>query len=157
MTKSEINAYSNRIACATKTELVVIMYEIAKSYILSATECYESSDMEGFKRDLKKAKQFVNELNTSLNLEYRISYDLMSIYLFMNRTLLNAIIRESTENLSAVAGMLDKLHDAFAVVSSQDESGPVMKNVQTVYAGLTYSKNNLNEMYDSQANRGFRV
>lgn len=34
----------------------------------------------------------------------------------------------------------------------------VMENVQTVYAGLTYGRNNLNEnLADQGINRGFRV
>lgn len=157
MTKSEINVYANRVACASRSELIVIMYEVTKNYILSAEEALKNGDEASFKNNLKKAKQFINELNTSLNMEYKISYDLMSLYMFMNRTLVNAIFKKDDRDLMSVVDMLDKLREAFTVVSSQDTSGPVMQNVQTVYAGLTYSKGNLNETYDLQNNRGYTV
>ena len=157
MTTSEINVYANRVACASRSELIVIMYEVTKNYILSAVEALKNGDETSFKNNLKKAKQFINELNTSLNMEYKISYDLMSLYMFMNRTLVNAIFKKDDKDLMSVVDMLDKLREAFTVVSSQDTSGPVMQNVQTVYAGLTYSKGNLNETYDLQNNRGYTV
>ena len=75
----------------------------------------------------------------------------------MNRTLVNAIFKCTDKDLLAVVSMLDKLHEAFVVVSSQDTSGPIMKNVQNVYAGLTYSKGNLNETSDTSSNRGYTV
>lgn len=157
MTKSEINAYASRVSQASRSELIVIMYEVTKNYILSAIEAFNTEDIPGFKNNLKKAKQFVNELNSSLDMEYKISYDLMSLYMFMNRTLVNAIFKCTDKDLLAVVSMLDKLHEAFVVVSSQDTSGPIMKNVQNVYAGLTYSKGNLNETSDTSSNRGYTV
>ena len=49
------------------------------------------------------------------------------------------------ENLDVIKMIFTKLHDAYYVVSTKDESGPLMDNIQTVYAGLTYSKSDLNE------------
>lgn len=157
MTKSEINAYANRVTSASKTELIVIMFEIAKNYIETALKESEQGNMELYKHNLRKAKQFVSELNSSLDMKYKMSYDLMSLYMYMNRTLVTAILTYDTSKLPSVLNMLEMLRQAFEQVSKQDDSGPVMKNVQTVYAGLTYSGTSLNEMYDSQANRGYTV
>lgn len=157
MTKMDISAYTNRITNASPTELVVIMYEIAEEYILSATICKRQENYEGFKYNLQKGKQFINELNSVLDMKYKISYDLMSLYMFMNRTLVNAIITGEDKNIPAVLSMLKKLREAFKEISNQDTRGPVMKNVQTVYAGLTYSKGSLNETFETQHNRGYTV
>jgi flagellar protein FliS len=47
--------------------------------------------------------------------------------------------------LEEVTVTICRLRDAYAVVSQQDNSGPVMKNAQTLYAGLTYGRKALNE------------
>ena len=62
------------------------------------------------------------------------------------------------ENISELQEMFTKLHDAFEKVSANDDSKPLMDNIQDVYAGLTYGKNDLNENlvnYDSK--RGYLV
>ena len=52
-------------------------------------------------------------------------------------------------------------HDraGFDGIKMQDTSGPVMQNVQQVYAGLTYGKGTLNETYLNvqDYNRGFQA
>ena len=54
--------------------------------------------------------------------------------------------------------MIKGLHGAYEKLGSMDTSGPVMENVQTVYAGLTYGRNNLVENFTDQGtNRGFRA
>jgi len=54
--------------------------------------------------------------------------------------------------------MMRKLHDAYATVSKEDTSGSVMENTQTVYAGLTYGKNQLMESLGNEGSlRGLRV
>ena len=60
--------------------------------------------------------------------------------------------------LAHVEEIMSKLHAAYETVSKQDESSPVMANTQTVYAGLTYGRNNLNEsLADQGSSRGFRA
>ena len=50
------------------------------------------------------------------------------------------------------------LCDAYRQIQDQDTSGPVMNNSQTVYAGLTYGRNQLTEnMADQGTNRGMLV
>ena len=47
---------------------------------------------------------------------------------------------------------------AYATVSKEDTSGSVMENTQTVYAGLTYGKNQLMESLGNEGSlRGLRV
>ena len=57
------------------------------------------------------------------------------------------------------AEIFEKLLIGYKKVSEEDTSGPVMKNTQQVYAGLTYGRGTLNEMYvnGNEARRGFMV
>jgi len=53
--------------------------------------------------------------------------------------------------------VLKKLLIGFEGVSKEDHSGPMMRNTQQLYAGLTYGKGKLNETYIdlNSRNRGF--
>lgn len=157
MTKQEINAFTGRISVATRSELIVIMYEIGKNYVLSGVEAYNAGDMDSFIDNIKKAKRLVNELSGSLDYSYKISYELASLYMYMNKNLSESIVKKECVELDTIVWMLDKLRESFIVVAGEDKSGPVMKNVQTVYAGLTYSKSDLNIICESQYNRGFKA
>ena len=86
MTKEEIKDFSMKISQSSKTELVVITYEIIINYIESAKECHAGEDMEGFVFNIKKAKQFVNDLSVNLDFHYKLSFDLMSLYMFINKS-----------------------------------------------------------------------
>ena len=50
---------------------------------------------------------------------------------------------------------MKRLHASFVEVAKQDTSGPLMENIQHVYAGITYGKNDLVENCISDAQRGF--
>ena len=159
MTKSELRAYAMRVSQASRTELIVIMYEVAIKYIDDAVAALNNGDIEGYRQNLKKSKAFVNELASVLDMKYDVSLNLLSLYTFMNKAMVRADITLKTDELIRVRGMLDKLRISFVHVSATDDSAPMMKNVQQVYAGLTYGKGYLNEtMLDNNiTGRGFQA
>lgn len=159
MTREDLNGYAMRISQSSRTEIVVIMYEVAIKYIEDGTHALEGGDKEQFRHDIRRAKAFVNELASVLDMKYPISGNLLALYTYMNNVMVRADISLHTEELLRVKAQLVKLKDAFVKVAAQDTSGPVMQNAQRVYAGLTYSKNALNESYgDVQSiKRGYTV
>ena len=75
----------------------------------------------------------------------------------MDMAKLIAYYREvDPEHLSLKGG---GLLESFEEVARQDESGPVMENTQQIYAGLTYGKDSLNEVFlqGDENSRGFRA
>lgn len=159
MTRDELNAYAMRVSQASKTELIVIMYEAAIQYIEDGMAALEQEETEQFRHDIRKAKAFVNELASALDMKYPVSVNLLSLYTYMTKVMVKADITLKTEELSRVKNMLVRLCGAFGQVSREDRSGPVMQNTQQVYAGLTYSRNALNESYDDAGGvkRGYTV
>ncbi len=159
MTKSEINAYTMRVAQASKSELIVIMYEMAVKYIDDGTEALQAGNVQEFRVNIKRAKAVVNELASVLDLRFSVSSNLLALYTYMNNVMVKSDITLKTDDLIRVRAMLEKLHTAFGRVSEQDNTEPLMKNVQQVYSGLTYSRNSLNESYAnaSDLKRGYRV
>lgn len=158
MTKELKQQFTLKITQANKTQLVVILYEMFLAYVEEAENAHEKKDRNGFREGIRKARGCLNELMTSLHFEYEPAVNLLQLYLYVNRELARADIKNSTDELAHVKKVMEKLHEAYETISEQDASGPVMSNTQTVYAGLTYGKNTLTESLAYEgSNRGFRV
>lgn len=158
MTKELKQEFTLKITQANKSQLVVILYEMLLTYIEEAGNAYKKEDRNGFRDGIRKARGCLNELMASLHFEYEPALNLLQLYLYINRELARADIRNSEDELKHVKKIVEKLHNAYEKISEQDTSGPIMSNAQTVYAGLTYGKNTLTEsLSDQGSNRGFRV
>lgn len=145
MTTETKQIFTRRITQANKTQLVVIVYEMLLVYLEDAMNAYHEDQKEEFKENLRMARECIGQMRTSLNFDYALSRNLFSIYCFADRELAKDIYGYKTENLDVIKTIFTKLHDAYYVVSKKDESAPLMDNIQTVYAGLTYTKSDLNE------------
>lgn len=157
MTNETIKKYTRRIAEANKTEIIAIVYEILEIYLDDAIMAHKEGDMELFDLSLKKASKCFNDLIDALDLQYEISKNLMSIYMFMNKEISIASVKRDAVTVSRIQAMVTKLKISFEELAKQDESNAVMGNAQGVYAGLTYGKGTLNESIDIQSNRGFKI
>ena len=149
--------FTARVSQANRSELVVIMYEIILTDIKPAKEAYAKGDKVAYVGELRNAQKFVLELMNALDFEYEISKQLMSLYIYLNKNIIKSIAKYDEEKLETVEMIVNKLLDSFRQVSEMDDSEPVMENTETIYAGLTYSKDSLNETpyAMSGANRGF--
>ncbi len=141
MTKSELKDFSLRIAASSKTGLVVITYDIIINYINSAKVSLENEDIDEFRFNLKKAKQFIDDLSSNLDMRFEISYNLMQLYVYANDCILKSGIEKDTQKLDSIIEMMLKLKDSFEEVSKSDMSGKMMNPNEQVYAGLTYGPN----------------
>lgn len=157
MERDLAKSFATRITQASKTELVVIMYEVLLADIASAREYFHKGETEKARHDIKHGQRFLNELMSSLDYQYEISLNLMSLYIFINKCLTDAYYGEKTEVLDEAEGILKTLMEGFVKISPLDKSGPVMTNTGQLYAGLTYGRGTLNETYvdPNQANRGY--
>lgn len=145
MTTEKKQTFTRRITQANRSQLVVIVYEMLLVYLEDAMNAYEENKKEDFRENLRMARECIGQMRTSLNFDYNISRNLFAIYCFADREIAKDMYSLKKENLDVIKMIFTKLHDAYYVVSTKDESGPLMDNIQTVYAGLTYSKSDLNE------------
>jgi len=157
MKKEAIQAFAARVTQASRSELIVILYEMILREITEAKEAYQKGDLETFDKELKRAQKFLTELTASLDYRYKISFDLVSLYIYVNKRIITAIIRRNPLTLDSAESVLKTLLTGFEGVSKQDTSGPMMRNTQQLYAGLTYGKGKLNEISvdPNSRNRGF--
>ena len=106
MKSDSIKTYSYRVSQASKSDLIVILYDIA-----------------------------------------------------MESVLVKADAGHDVTVLDTVLSMLSKLRKSFYEVSRQDTTGPVMRNAEQVYAGLTYSNMGTSTEIaeNTSGNRGYIV
>lgn len=148
--------YTRRITQANKTQLIVILYEILITYLEESKKAKETEDSPAFLEGIRKAKACVNELMRSLHYEYEMASSLQQLYLYVNRELITAKVNSDAEPLNHILTVIRGLREAYFEVSKQDTSDSIMTNTQTIYAGLTYSRNQLQENLSGETgNRGF--
>lgn len=159
MTKEEKQAFVLRISQANRTELIVIMQDILISYLKDAKDAKCAENEEGFINCLQLARYAVQELRNSLDRKNAVGKNIYPIYTFVDKEIAKGIIGRRMENLDEIIDIISKLRHSFVEVSKADSSGSMMSNTQTVYAGLTYGRGQLNEsMCDySQKKRGYYV
>ena len=159
MTQEQIQTYTLRVSQASPCELVVIMYDIILDDVKNAREAKRNGDNKQYQKDLAHALTFVNELMGALDFSQPVSFRLMSLYIYVNKMLVKARVTERWDSLNDVELVIEKLRAGFDGIKDQDTTGPVMQNVQQVYAGLTYGKGTLNETYlnAQDYNRGFKA
>lgn len=148
--------YTLRISQANKTQLIVILYEMLLIYTDDAKKALNAEDKRQFRDEIRKARGCLKELMNSLNYDYELAGNLLSLYVYVSKELVNAELHKDEESLNHVIMVIGGLYEAYVKLSEKDTSNPVMTNSQTVYAGLTYGKSQLTEsMAMNNSNRGF--
>lgn len=145
MTTEMKQIFTRRITQANRTQLVVILYDMILTYLADAVTAQEIGCAQEFRKDMQCARNCISELRGSLDFTYDISRNLFAIYAFADRELAHDINGIEPEHITRIAGMFQKLRDAYHTVSKQDNSQPLMENAQDVYAGFTYGRTDVNE------------
>jgi len=153
MTDKEKKEFTRRITQANKSGLVVILYEMYLIYIEDAISA--ENNRPEFRESIRKARGCINELMNSLDFDYELSYNLLQLYIYVNKEMAGADVRKTAEPLIICKKIMSSLLEAYKQVSVLDTSGSVMENTQSVYAGLTYGRGELTESMADQGNRGF--
>ncbi len=158
MTADQKQDYTRRISQANRSQIIVIVYELADLYMQEAAEAFEKGNAEEYTECCHGSMQCLTHLINALDDSYELANPLMSLYVYLNKEISMACARYDTGRLATVRRQLSELAAAFAEVAKADASQPVMENSQTVFAGLTYGKGHLNEnLSDQGSNRGFQA
>lgn len=154
MNNDLIRTYSYRISQANRSQLVVVIYDLAIDYLKEACQLEK---VEEKRHNIVNAGRAIDQLIVGLNMEFDLSQNLFIIYNHIKRSLISASVKLDNGELERVIALLSKLRKSFYEVSKADESAPLMKNTQNVYAGLTYSRLGACESVTNNTNRGYIV
>ena len=160
MKAESVKIFTRRITSANKSEIIVIIYDIIEENLALAKKALAEGDGETYRNEIKQAISFVKELLVSLDMNYEVSKNLASLYIYVSRCLNFALVSGKKEEIEAAEKVIRKLGESFREVAKTDESKPVMENTQRVYAGITYGRGlDLDETLVAPAmeSRGFRA
>ena len=149
--------FTRRISQCNSGELIVIMYDIVFAYMEEAKAAHAENSYEDYKAAVKKSQGAIDTLIGALNFKYEIAKDLHKLYVYSKNCLAKAIYQNRTDGIEEAEKILKRLYASFCEVAKKDTSGPLMRNTQQVYAGMTYGRNTLNENCLEDNHRGFFV
>lgn len=149
--------YVARIASATPLQLVIINYEIILDYLHAAEESI--NDDKAFNFAVSKARAFLGELRASLDMQYDISKNLMSLYIYTDKQMAYYMINKKDIHLQETKKVLNGLLEGWkAIENDEKDKTPLMENAQQLYAGLTYDRSGrLTEYIEPDSKRGFKA
>lgn len=145
MTAEEMNIYKMRISQAGVAELAIIMLEMEMQWIDEAVAAFEKNNMKEYEDIISKAQSTQVELMNVLNMENTVAVDMYSVFVFINKLLIESKIKRQPQDLVRCREMLAKFHKSILAIADTDTGGPVMKQSEKIYAGLTYGEHGLVE------------
>ncbi len=158
MKEESVKNFQNRIITASSSDLVVINYEMLMTEIDECMFFDEMGDEVKFVQAIDRSRRILNELTNNLDFSYSIASELMSLYLFVNKKLLEARRKKNAEPLDKLQDVLGTLlvgwRGAGEKVAGEDLS---YTNVDAVYAGLTYGPKSLREDILNVSMRGLKA
>lgn len=156
MNKALIELYKKRVSSATPLELTNISFELFELYAQEALK--HNRDSEEFLKNTKKAKDFIEMMDSTLDREYKVSQELSQIYTYVLKILGDAMEFKDPIFINDAIRVIKPLKRAFKDVEA-DGYGEINKNIDTnVFAGLTYGRDGLSEFIDdSSSSNNFTV
>ena len=156
MNKDKISAFTLKIASSNGLGLISILYDIYEEYETDVLDNFEAGQVDEAIAALKKCATVVSHLQKDLNFEYKVSGNLYALYDYVQRNVSKSIYKANSEGLIEAKKVMDELGDAFEQIAKEDTSAPLMRNTQSVVAGMTYGKGSLNEsILGNESSRGF--
>ncbi len=123
-----------QVDTADQGKLIVMLYDGAIKFVNKAIDLIPQKKIEEVHKNIVKAQDIISELMTSLNMDAGdISNRLLSIYMYINRRLIEANLSKSTEPLLEVRKHLTELRGAWEVAGKTVKTDPV--SAQPVNSG----------------------
>jgi flagellar protein FliS len=124
MTREEVMAINNpyqqyqqqSVMTASPGELLVMLYNGCIRFIKQAMECIESKDLEGAHKAIIRAQDIILEFMSTLDMKYEISHNLLALYDYLHRRLVEANTKKDVVILEEVLTFVTELRDTWAEV-----------------------------------------
>ncbi|PIE54132.1 MAG: flagellar export chaperone FliS [Dethiosulfovibrio peptidovorans] len=131
---AQLTYQATRIRTASREQLLLITYDIAIRFCLSAESALEKGDSEEAHNNLIRAQNAVRELMVSLNTEIggEVTVNLMALYDFMYRSLVEANVEKSQEKVCVARSMLEELRETWTQVMETLRKEAVSESVPEI-------------------------
>ncbi|WP_456277661.1 flagellar export chaperone FliS [Bacillus sp. AK128] len=119
----------NAITTATPEQLTLMLYNGCIKFIKLAKQGMEQKNIEMKNMNLQKAQNIINELMVTLDQTVEISNNLMQLYDYMYRRLIDANVKNDVSILDEVEGYVVEFRDTWK------EAMIIAKQSQPVQSG----------------------
>lgn len=114
---SALNAYKqNSVTTASPGELTLMLYNGCLKFLTKANKAIEEKDIQEKNTNLQKAQAILTELMSTLNMDYDISRQMLPLYEYMNRRLIEANVKNDMSIVDEVIGLTTEFRDAWKQV-----------------------------------------
>ncbi|RCX14785.1 flagellar protein FliS [Anaerobacterium chartisolvens] len=103
----------NSIFTSSPEELTLMLYNGLVKFIMQAQHAIGEKNIEKANNCIIRAQEIVKEFQATLDMKYDISQNLMSLYEYMERRLLEANLRKRADILEEVLGLAKELRDTW--------------------------------------------
>ncbi|WP_100332341.1 flagellar export chaperone FliS [Bacillus xiapuensis] len=115
--KNPYQTYSNNsVTTASPGELTLMLYNGCLKFIHQAKKAIHENNIAGKNTNIQKAQAIIQELMVTLNMEVDLSSNLMSLYDYLNRRLIEANVKNDAAILEEVEGFVTEFRDAWKEV-----------------------------------------
>jgi flagellar secretion chaperone FliS len=101
---------------ASPGELTLMLYNGCLKFINLAKHAVNQNDIETKNTNIIKAQKIVQELMVTLNMDIAISQNMMSLYDYINRRLIEANIKNEVAILEEIEGLVTEFRDTWKQV-----------------------------------------
>ncbi|GEN54425.1 flagellar export chaperone FliS [Halobacillus faecis] len=112
-----IQAYQNNsVETASPGELTLMLYNGCIKFIKVARKSMENKEIEKKNTNIQKAQKIIQELMVTMDQQYAITKEIMPLYDYMNRRLMEANTANDAEILDEVQGLVEEFRDTWKQV-----------------------------------------
>ena len=107
---------NNAVNTASPGDLTLMLYNGCLKFIKQAKIAIENKDVETKHINLVKAQNIITELMVTLNTDYEVGKNMMQMYDYMKRRLIEANTKSDIEILNEVEGYVVEFRDTWKEV-----------------------------------------
>ncbi|KYG91199.1 flagellar protein FliS [[Bacillus] sp. KCTC 13219] len=114
---SAYNAYKqNSVTTASPGELTLMLYNGCLKFLVKSKRAIEEKKFEEKNTNILKAQAIIAELMSTLNMDIEISKQMLPLYEYMNRRLIEANTKNDLAILEEVEGLVTEFRDTWKEV-----------------------------------------
>ncbi len=107
---------NNSVTTASPGELTLMLYNGCLKFITLAKAAIGKNEIETKNLNIQKAQNIIHEFMVTLNMEVALSKELMPLYDYMNRRLIEANLKNDLSILEEVESMVVEMRDTWKQV-----------------------------------------
>jgi len=111
------NAYKqNSVTTASPGELTLMLYNGCLKFLNKAKLAIQDKNIQDKNTNLIKAQAIISELMATLNMDIEVSKNMLALYEYMNRRLVEANIQNDISIIQEVEGLVTEFRDTWKEV-----------------------------------------